>query len=166
MPGMSDFDGDEKAWLQDMLTRRIPLGGAMGLSISRLDADGLCLDLPLGPNINDKGTAFGGAMSSALLLAGWSLPRLLLKRAGLEGELVVARCETRFIAPVHGDFQVICDWPAEQDCERFIGDFRAQGRGRLALEPRVEVDKEVTATLSARYAALQKSPNDRGAKRR
>ena len=161
---MSENNDDEKSWLADMLTRRIPLGGAMGLSIARLDEDGLCLDLPLKPNINDKGTAFGGAMSSAMLLAGWSLPRLLLKRAGLEGELVVSRCETRFIAPVSDDFRVICDWPAREDCERFIADFRSRGRGRLALEPRVVVNDEVTATLTARYAALQKSSNGQGVK--
>jgi thioesterase domain-containing protein len=165
MPRMNDIE-NEKAWLEDVLTRQIPLGGAMGLRISRLDETGLEFHLPLEPNINDKGTAFGGALSSAMLLAGWSLPRLLLKRARLEGELVVSRCETRFIAPVSSDFRVICDWPTRPECERFIDDLRRQGRGRLALEPRVEANDEVTATLNARYAALQKSSGQQGAMRR
>ena len=162
MPGMSD-EASEKAWLEDVLTRQIPLGGAMGLRIARLDETGLELHLPLDPNINDKGTAFGGALSGAMLLAGWSLPRILLRRAGLSGDLVVSRCETRFIAPVSNDFKVICDWPDPQDCEHFLEVFRHRHRGRLALEPRVEVDGEVAAALIARYAALQKLPEVQGA---
>ncbi len=161
MPGMSD-EASEKAWLEDVLTRQIPLGGAMGLQIARLDEAGLEFHLPLKPNINDKGTAFGGALSGAMLLAGWSLPRLLLRRAGLAGDLVVSRCETRFIAPVSNDFRVICDWPALEDCQQFIETFRHQDRGRLALAPRVEVDGEVTATLTARYAALHSLPEAQG----
>ncbi len=153
----------EKAWLEDVLTRKIPLGGAMGLRIARLDETGLEFHLPLEPNINDKGTAFGGALSGAMLLAGWSLPRLLLRRAGVSGDLVVSHCETHFIAPVSGDFNVICDWPALEDREQFIDDLHRRGRGRLALEPRVEANGKVAATLIARYAALGKTSEDQGA---
>ncbi len=53
---------DEIAWLERTLTADIPLGGAMALTVSRLDDDGIELALPLGPSVNDKGTAFGGAL--------------------------------------------------------------------------------------------------------
>jgi thioesterase domain-containing protein len=146
----------ELKWLTRILTSDIPLGGAMAIRIERLDSQGIALHLPLAPNINDKGTAFGGAMASAMILAGWSLPRLLLKREQIDADLVIGRCEMRFLKPVSGPFEVVCDWPEQAQCRQFVDDLRAKGRGRLAMEPVVMADEEVAARLSARYAALQR----------
>ncbi|MFU8830849.1 MAG: YiiD C-terminal domain-containing protein [Wenzhouxiangella sp.] len=153
---MSENDQNEIEWLCQVLTKRIPLGAAMGLSVNRLDARGVSFSLPLEPNVNDKGTAFGGAMASAMILAGWSLPRLLLKRHGQEADLVIGRCEIRYLKPVKGGFDVECDWPEKSACDLFIADLAAKDRSRLPLEARVVVDGEVAATLSARYAALKR----------
>ena len=145
---------DEREWLTDVLTRRIPLGGAMELAIFRLDGEGIELHAPLAPSVNDKGTAFGGALVSQMILAGWSLPRLLLRRAGLEADLVIGRCEVRFLKPVSGDFRVRCAWPDAAAIEAFIEQVRTRGRGKLELAPECLTDSEVAATLAARYAAL------------
>lgn len=149
---------DEREWLTDVLTRRIPLGGAMQMTIARLDDEGIELHGPLAPSINDKGTSFGGAIVSQMILAGWSLPRLLLRRANLEADLVIGRCEVRFLKPVEGDFGVRCDWPDAGAMEAFIDQVRTRGRGKLELAPECVIDSEVAATLSARYAALGRKP--------
>jgi len=151
---MTIIDPAEKAWLADTLTRQIPLGGAMALSIAHLDEQGLVLTLPLEANINDKGTVFGGAMASAMILAGWSLPRLLLRRAGVKADLVIGRCEIRFLKPVDGPFEARCRWPDASECEKFMAQIESRGRGRLELTPEIYSQDEVAATLSARYAAL------------
>lgn len=143
-------------WLADVLTRQIPLGGNMQLSIARLDARGIELHAPLAPNVNDKGTAFGGALVSLMILAGWSLPRLLLRRADLAADLVIGRCEVRFTAPVEAAFAVHCDWPDTAAIGDFFDRLRARGRGKLDLAPRIVAAGEVAATLSARYAGLDK----------
>lgn len=153
---------DEAAWLQHTLTADIPLGGAMELTVSRLDAEGVELTLPLGPSINDKGTAFGGALASAMILAGWSLPRLLLKRAGIEADLVIGRCEIRFLAPVGKSFEAFCDWPEVDAEQAFLERLRQRSRASLVLEPKLRVDGEVAATLSAKYAALMRVNEGRG----
>lgn len=145
---------DEKTWLQATLTDKIPMARAMGVHLHRLNDTGLCLDLPLAPNINDKGTAFGGAMTSAMILAGWSLPRLLLRRAGVAAELVIGRCEVRFLAPVDGTFQAVCDWPDKSACDAFLDEVAAGRRGRLALQPRILHNSGEAAILEARYTAL------------
>ena len=157
---VAPFDG-EREWLTDVLTRQIPLGGAMSLEIARLDERGIELRAPLAPNVNDKGTAFGGALVSLMILAGWSLPRLLLRRAELDADLVIGRCEVRFSAPVAGDFVVDCDWPDAEALVAFIDAVRDSGRGRLALMPRVLAGPEVAASLQARYAALQRRDEPR-----
>src|SRR6056297_1931628 len=146
---------DEREWLSDVLTRKIPLGGAMQLSIARLDETGIEFSAPLAPSVNDKGTAFGGAIVSQMILAGWSLPRLL-RRADIEADLVIGRCEVRFVKPVQGDFRVRCDWPEASSLATFVDQVRARGRGKLELAPECVSDSEVAATLAARYAALGK----------
>lgn len=148
-------NANELDWLTDTLTRQIPLGGAMGLSIARLDDSGIELAGPLAPNINDKGTAFGGAMVSLMILAGWSLPRLILRRDKLEAELVIGRCEVRFLVPVAGDFRAVCRWPESDAIEAFVNSVRQRGKGRLDLAPEILADGEtVAARLQARYAGL------------
>ncbi len=147
-------DEDERAWLERTLTGDIPLGGAMDLTVARLDEDGVLLALPLAANVNDKGTAFGGALASAMILAGWSLPRLLMRRAGLKAELVIGRCEIRFTRPVAGAFEAFCPWPDTANCERFVRRLDEAGRASLVLAPEIRADGEVAATLSAKYAAL------------
>lgn len=154
----------EKHWLAATLTDDIPLGAAMALEVTRLDEHGIALSLPLAPNINDKGTAFGGAMASAMILAGWSLPRLLLRREGLDADLVIGRCELRFLKPVKQDFSVQCDWPDAGALARFFEAFRQQGRGKLDLAPEVICNNEVVATLQARYAALARNSTATGEK--
>jgi len=148
---------DEREWLSDVLTRKIPLGGAMQLSIARLDDTGIEFSAPLAPSVNDKGTAFGGAIVSQMILAGWSLPRLLLRRAGLAADLVIGRCEVRFLKPVSGDLRVRCEWPEAASINAFIDQVRTRGRGKLELAPECLADSEVAATLAARYAAMGRS---------
>jgi len=155
---------EERDWLTDTLTRRIPLGAAMGLSIAGLDHDGIELAAPLAPNVNDKGTAFGGAMMSLMTLAGWSLPRLALRRAGLAAELVIGRCEVRFLAPVTQDLRAVCAWPDDAAVTAFLDGVRSAGKGRLELAPAIVVTgadgREVAARLEARYAGLAVNPEE------
>ena len=153
---------EELNWLTDTLTRQIPLGGAMGLEIARLDDAGIELAAPLAPNVNDKGTAFGGAMVSLMILAGWSLPRLILRRAGMKAELVIGRCEVRFLAPVGGDFRAECQWPESDAIEAFLDGVRSRGKGRLEMTPEIVAGGEtVAARLQARYAGLVTPPGTR-----
>ncbi|MFP4335991.1 MAG: YiiD C-terminal domain-containing protein [Wenzhouxiangella sp.] len=149
----------ERAWLEPVLREHIPLAGSMGLRIAGLDETGIRLDFPLAPSVNDKGSAFGGALASAMILAGWSLPRLLLRRQSISAELVIGRCEIRFLKPVYAAFSAVCDWPDASDQAGFLQATTSRGKGRLALEPRIVADGEVAATLTARYAALKPNPD-------
>ena len=58
--------------LNDYLNRHVPLFRAMQAQIERCDATGLALTAPLEPNVNDKGTAFGGSMAAIAALTGWT----------------------------------------------------------------------------------------------
>lgn len=145
---------EEREWLAGVLTEQIPLGSAMALKIERLDEQGIVLCAPLEPNVNDKGTAFGGALVSLMILAGWSLPRLLLRREGIKRDLVIGRCEVRFRAPVTGAFRAECMWPPEEAIVDFISNARSGGRARFSVQPRIVQSGKAVAMLEGRYAAL------------
>lgn len=144
----------ERQWLEPLLREHIPLAGSMDLRIAALTRDGIRLDFPLAPSVNDKGTAFGGAMASAMILAGWSLPRLLLRRHDLKADLVIGRCELRFMAPVRSAYSAWCPWPEDSAVEAFLSQLRESGRGRLELAPEIRANEQSCATLQARYTAL------------
>lgn len=145
---------EETQWLTHTLTHQIPLGRAMQLSVDVLNENEIRLQAPLEPNVNDKGTAFGGALVSMMILAGWSLPRLILHRLNLQAELVIGRCEVRFLEPVQQAFEARCAWPEPDAIERFIHGLRQHGKGRIELAPEIQTEQRVAARLSARYAAI------------
>jgi thioesterase domain-containing protein len=97
-------------------------------------------------------------MMSLMTLAGWSLPRLALRRADLKAELVIGRCEVRFLRPVDSAFSAVCAWPAPDRVSAFLETVRERGKGRLELAPEIVVDgpegPTVAARLEARYAGL------------
>lgn len=150
----------EQQWLQPLLRERIPLAGSMDLHVAELDETGIRLDFPLAPSVNDKGTAFGGAMASAMILAGWSLPRLLLRRHQLKAELVIGRCELQFLAPVESAYSAVCRWPTESALADFLSGLQERNKGRLDITAEIQANGQTAATLQARYAALssRKSP--------
>ena len=54
----------------------IPLLTAMQLSFVNYDNLTLTMEAPLAPNINNKGTAFGGSIASICLFGGWAVSTL------------------------------------------------------------------------------------------
>ncbi len=144
----------EATWLQEILTSAVPLGQAMALEVSRLDERGVELKLPLAPNVNDKGTAFGGALASAMILAAWSVPRVLLARHEISADLVIGRCQIDFLQPVNGAFQARCDWPEPALVKEFIERLQQRGRASLVLDASLICGNAVAARLSGKYAAL------------
>jgi len=56
----------------------IPLVNYMGLERVTYADNEICFYVSLAPNINDKGTGFGGSISGLCTLSGWALTTLLL----------------------------------------------------------------------------------------
>jgi thioesterase domain-containing protein len=54
----------------------IPLLNAMQLSFVSFEDLTLTMEAPLAPNINNKGTAFGGSIASICLFGGWAVSTL------------------------------------------------------------------------------------------
>jgi thioesterase domain-containing protein len=137
--------------LKDRIHRHIPLAKAMQFSIDELDPSAIRVSAPLEPNINIHGTGFAGSIYSLAVLTGWALCTHILEDAQVDAELVVARGEIRYRAPVSGE--LLCATEADARArDAFLQATREQGKGLLQLE--IRVGDAPQAVLFATYCAL------------
>jgi thioesterase domain-containing protein len=137
--------------LQQKIRRAIPLSDAMQFSIRDLSLDAIRVTAPLEPNINIHGTGFAGSIYSLGVLTGWTLCTHIMDELGIEAELVVARAEIRYRAPVNGELECSCAC-SEVQRESFRQGVAAVGKGKLVLD--VEVGGDRQAVLQATYIAV------------
>lgn len=87
--------------LQKKLHNEIPLTKLMNLKINTYDEKELITSAPLAININDKGTAFGGSLSTITIISAWSMCWLISKELGYESKnIVVIKNENTYLRPV------------------------------------------------------------------
>ncbi|MDX9900161.1 MAG: YiiD C-terminal domain-containing protein [Aliarcobacter sp.] len=93
--------------LQNKLYNDIPLTKIMEIKIQNYTNQELITTASLGININDKGTAFGGSLSTITIISGWSLSWLISKELGFDSNnIVIIKNETSFRRPVTKD--IVC----------------------------------------------------------
>ena len=137
----------------------MPPVAAMQPRILGWQGDALVLGAPLAANINDKGCAFGGSLSSLMTIAGWGVASVLLAEAGVDADIYVADSRVRYLKPVYEDLVVearletagaegaqAIDLPAT---------VRAQGRASFRINARTLLaDGASAAVLAGRYVAI------------
>ena len=139
--------------LQRKIRKFIPLAEAMQFSIEGLSPEAIRVRAPLEPNINIHGTGFAGSIYSLAILTGWALCAHILEQAAIDAELVVAKAEIRYRAPVTGELRCTTAAPAEKR-EAFLRGARELGKGVLALD--IEVGDDRQAVLNATFCAIHR----------
>lgn len=142
--------------LQAELDQSIPLTRAMQLKVSVWSDLGLTLMAPLAPNINDKGSAFGGSLSAVLTLSAWGLLWLRTRRSHMACDLVIHRGEIRYVRPVTGPIIAFCPQPGEVEWQLFADQFASRGKARIRLRP-VVLDSagQEAVTFQSEFVALK-----------
>lgn len=148
-PQMAEF----RRWLLE----QIPLLRHMGLGA--FDYDGRRLEIPaaLAPNVNDKGTGFGGSQATLATICGWSLITLLLREQGLDCDLVIADSHAEYKAPVDGDFSACTELPEPTAVEAFLMRLKSRGRAPLQLDIEIRQGDRLAMRMRGRYVALSKA---------
>ncbi len=136
--------------------RSMPPVASMQVRIAGFDGARLRLQAPLAVHVNDKGTAFGGSLTSLMTLAAWGLATLQVEGAGLDAEVYVADSEVRYRAPLRADLDAEAVL-ADGDWTTFLDTLRQRGRARITLAARVLLpDGGVATEMQARYVAILK----------
>ena len=138
------------------LKGQIPLINHMG--VGELVYDGRSLQMPaaLAPNVNDKGTGFGGSLATLATLCGWSLVTLYLREQGRDCDVMIRDSQLRYLAPVTGDFTAVTVLPDAAELQTFMTFLDARGRGRLNLTGEVRQGDKVALTLEGAYVAVER----------
>lgn len=135
----------------------MPPVAALGLRIAEADRDRLRLHAPLAANVNDKGCAFGGSLTSLMTLAGWGLVVSRLAEAAIEADVFVADSAVRYRAPVFADIEAVAVLAEGESWETFLDTLRGRGRARLMIEASVPLPEgAVAAECRSRYVAILK----------
>lgn len=123
----------------------------MQFTIDALGMDAIEVSAPLPPNVNIHGTGFAGSIYSVAVLTGWALCTHILEAMDIEADLVVARAEIKYRAPVTGELRCRSgtDAPAR---ETWLEAVRHRGKGVLPLV--IELGEAPQAVLRADYCAI------------
>lgn len=141
------------AALEAHVLAHIPLARAMQLKVSRYTGDELEMAVPLAPNINDKGCAFGGSMASLLTLAGWGLIELGLRARRFDCDIYVGDSELRYREPVWGELRGIARFVEPSALATLAAALQTRGKGRIDVVCEIAGEQAAAAILSARFVA-------------
>lgn len=153
-------DSDRAAALRALETQLLamPPVAALALRVGADEGDDrLRLHAPLAANINDKGCAFGGSLTSLMTLAGWGLIVRVLAAAGLDADVYVGSSEVRYRAPLYADLEAVAT-PAEGEAwGAFLHALRTTGKARFVVVAQVALPEGgVAAEARSRYVAVRK----------
>jgi len=81
--------------------------GSLGFRETEASSERVAIEVPLAGNRNDKGTAFGGSLYSAMVLAGWRLCEQTAVAMGLTGDIVVKDSRIDFLRPADADMLAV-----------------------------------------------------------
>ena len=96
---------DIKAF-QAFLYAEIPMVEYMQLQLHDISPHRLTATAPIGPNINDKQTVFGGSSAALMTICGWSLIKSQLEQAGLTNDVVIHQAKTHWQHAQHDDLNI------------------------------------------------------------
>ena len=136
----------------------IPLLNAMQLSFVSFDNLTLTMEAPLAPNINNKGTAFGGSISSICLFGGWAVATLAFMDNDIHNtEIVVFKNEMTFERPARGHLTVRA-YMKPEDFTACLERLRAGDPDRIRLDIHVDLfhDDDRCATMQGLYVVWLK----------
>ncbi len=137
------------------LHEQIPITRSLGAAVELYDGNSIRLAAPLGPNLNHRGTAFGGSLSALAVLSAWALLHLNLGERGIASRLVVQRSTLDFHAPVDGDFTATSTLPAPAQWNRFLATLERHGRARVTVTSLIACASALGASHEGTYVALR-----------
>jgi thioesterase domain-containing protein len=144
-----------EATLEQYLHEHIPLSKAMGLRVEVASQERVLLGCPLEPNLNHRGTGFGGSIASIATLAGWSWLWILMRDKSIAAKLVVRKSTIDYIASVDSDFTAELRPPSHEAISHFWETFERRGSARIELKVEVLCRGEEAAHFDGTFVAIR-----------
>ena len=124
----------------------------MQLNLAAFDDTKLITKAPLDINVNDKGTAFGGSLSSMTIISAWCMSYLLAQKFNLDTKnIVVSQNETKFKRPVTKELVCHTFMPTHDELEQLKHRVATKGRGSITLYAHIIEDEKVCVEFEGTY---------------
>ncbi len=149
---MSSSANEFLTWLKT----QIPLLTHMGLGELSFDGSKLILPAKLAPNVNDKGTGFGGSIATLATISGWCLTTLILKQHKLECDVMIKESSMQYLRPITADFYAEVAIPSQDEAEHFIATVEEKGRARFPLTVDIKQGEHTALTMQGLYVAIRR----------
>lgn len=145
--------------VQAYIYEHIPIVEKNGFAI---EADGtpyVAVKARLQDHYNHQHTAFGGSLSTSLILCAWASVRALLRSRGIEDGIIVIQSQTvSYDKPVTENFTArVSPLPSHQ-VDRFFSMLEKFGKSRLRMEAGItqENDESRRAKFTGEFVVLRK----------
>ena len=138
--------------LQNKLHNEIPLTKMMELKIQDYNEKELITTAPLNININDKGTAFGGSLSTMTIISAWSLCWLISKELGFDSNnIVIIKNETSFRKPVTKDIICYTKKPSFEEIKLLKQKLETKKSASIKIESAIIENNEICVEFLGYY---------------
>ena len=141
--------------LQDVWHDTIPLSKAMNIQISYFDGQELITHCEASFNKNLHNTMFAGSIYTLATLTGWGWVYLQLQQLQLKGDIVLAKANIEYHAPITGFGY------ARVSSDSVSGDFTRLNEGknaRIHLTAHLYSGDKIAATFTGSYVVLAPRP--------
>jgi thioesterase domain-containing protein len=138
--------------LSDYLASKIPLSNCMEVSVMSADHSGVVLAVPLAPNVNHRGTMFGGSASALAMLAGWGYIWTLLREVDMEGTIVIRRNRMDFNSPLKEDIRAKTSTIDDKSIASLLQGLRTHGEARQLVEVTLFNEQHAAAFFEGEFA--------------
>ena len=143
--------------LEDYLYQHIPLSCALGIHVDLASSQKVILSAPFANNINHKKTVFGGSLHAVATLTCWSLLYINLKKASeAPVEIVIAKSDVSYLAPVISDFKVECLIPDHTTWQHFLKTLHSKGKARIHLSATIHQQDRLCVDYQAVFVAIRR----------
>lgn len=136
-------------WIKD----NIPLLNNMEVSFDQFQEGELVISCPLEPNINDKGTAFGGSIAALATICGWLYTTLYARTRVEDCAAVIADSQMTYHAPGTGRISARCKSIVP---EKFFNRLNERKNAKLALTVELfsQVEEQESPAKIATYNGI------------
>ncbi|MGE0633702.1 MAG: YiiD C-terminal domain-containing protein [Pseudobdellovibrionaceae bacterium] len=141
--------------IEEEILQKIPVLNAFGVEVEKLSQDECWVRIPLEPNHNHKGTAFGGSLYAVSIAACYALLYKSQKDACVVNwDLVIAKGEVEYLAPVQFDFYVVAkmNFSKWEAVVRKLQKNQKPGRLNIKAEVRVQRDGPALCIFNGEFA--------------
>lgn len=138
--------------LLNKLHNEIPLTKMMDIQILDYTDESLITTAPLAININDKGTAFGGSLSTMTIISSWSMCWLISKELGYDSKnIVVIKNENAYKKPVTKDIVCYTRKPNKEEIETLKNKLEKKGSASIKIHSQIIEDDETCVDFVGTY---------------